>query len=104
MECFKKCVCHAYATTNWLMDGNNVKQSQKGMYCAKCDHHEFLKTQHNVALQWERHPLLAPAAEVFTKHGFVLKRQNIYTPKMPSTSCKFAYCDGSYPKMSRYYY
>lgn len=86
------------------MDGNNVKQSQKGMYCAKCDHHEFLKTQHNVALQWERHPLLAPAAEVFTKHGFVLKRQNIYTPKMPSTSCKFAYCDGSYPKMSRYYY
>ena len=104
LECFKRCVCHAYATTNCLMDGNNVKYSQKGMFCAKGRDHEYLKTQHNVAPQWERHPLLAPAATVFKEHGFILKRQNIYTPKMPSKSCEFAYCDGSYPKMSTYYY
>ena len=104
LDFFKKCVCYAYATSNWLMDGNNVKHCTKGMFCAKGDYHEYLKTQHNVAPQWEQHPLLAPAAKVFTEHGFVLKRQNIYTPQMPSTSCAFAYCDGSYRNKSTYYY
>ena len=105
LECLKKCIFDSYATTDWLMDGHDGKHATRGMFCAKGSDHEFLKTQHNVAPQWENHPLLAPAATVFMEHGFVLKRQNIYSPKMPSKSCQFPYyCEGSYPKMSTYYY
>ena len=42
---------------DWLMDGHNVKHAMFGMFCAKGVRHEYLKTQHNVAPQWEMHPI-----------------------------------------------
>ena len=103
---FKKIVCYSYATTPWLMDGRNVSNhSLMGMYLAKGPFHEYMKTQHDVFPQWEHHPLLKLAAKVFEHYGFVLKRQNIYSPQLPSSSSNLKYYDSkTYSQMSKYKY